>query len=665
MTTATNIEATAVNTLSWLASLDATIVVPVYQRQYRWDIGGCEQLLSDVRAVADSDPHHMHFIGSVLSSTDGDGDDLVLIDGQQRITTLMLLIAALHHTVQHDDTELAGVLERVLTGPDGRTKLRPHEAWADVFESVVFDDRPADGSLRDSRFDDNYAFFRSKISRGDAAHIWRGLQKLEHVAITLGAGANAQQIFASLNSTGEPLRDHELIHNYVLMGLSHAQQRQIEEEFWLPIERNTGASIAAFWRHYMVMLTGREVAASGDHGVYGEFRSRFPRLDVDTLRRHAAHWRASSEVYRTLLEPESETDAELSQRLRQLAVVGKGMNPLVMRALMELRSGEAERETVLRTLDAVQTLLLRRAVAGLPLDRLVARLCRARDESESALTAAIARITPSDERMRAALRFAELPHPAYVLARLAGIEDSREFAVDHIAPLSPAATWSGDGERVWADYTDDEQNSHRALAKTLGNLALLEDELALRVLDASFVDKRDRAYARSAVAQTRALADVGAWDTTGIAARARVLTERFIEVWPRADIVGIDDDGLTPVLDAVLRRGFPPGWQREFAYVEYRGEHWEVPDVKYLFNRIFKRLWADDRDSVVRFSARRGGPVYGSKAWNGQWDALDEAHFLYMGWDLHYMLSAVQGVLDEAGFAPEVFVKYSYIGNAM
>lgn len=665
MTTATNIEATAVNTLSWLASLDATIVVPVYQRQYRWDIGGCEQLLSDVRAVADSDPHHMHFIGSVLSSTDGDGDDLVLIDGQQRITTLMLLIAALHHTVQHDDTELAGVLERVLTGPDGRTKLRPHEAWADVFESVVFDDRPADGSLRDSRFDDNYAFFRSKISRGDAAHIWRGLQKLEHVAITLGAGANAQQIFASLNSTGEPLRDHELIHNYVLMGLSHAQQRQIEEEFWLPIERNTGASIAAFWRHYMVMLTGREVAASGDHGVYGEFRSRFPRLDVDTLRRHAAHWRASSEVYRTLLEPESETDAELSQRLRQLAVVGKGMNPLVMRALMELRSGEAERETVLRTLDAVQTLLLRRAVAGLPLDRLVARLCRARDESESALTAAIARITPSDERMRAALRFAELPHPAYVLARLAGIEDSREFAVDHIAPLSPAATWSGDGERVWADYTDDEQNSHRALAKTLGNLALLEDELALRVLDASFVDKRDRAYARSAVAQTRALADVGAWDTTGIAARARVLTERFIEVWPRADIVGIDDDGLTPVLDAVLRRGFPPGWQREFAYVEYRGEHWEVPDVKYLFNRIFKRLWADDRDSVVRFSAHRGGPVYGSKAWNGQWDALDEAHFLYMGWDLHYMLSAVQGVLDEAGFAPEVFVKYSYIGNAM
>ena len=130
-------------------------------------------------------------------------------------------------------------------------------------------------------------------------------------------------------------------------------------------------------------------------------------------------------------------------------------------------------------------------------------------------------------------------------------------------------------------------------------------------------------------------------------------------------VVGIDDDGLTPILDARQRRGWPPGWQREFDYVEYRGEHWEVPDVKYLFNRIFKRLWADSRQSVVDFSARRGGPVYPARAWNGQWDELGEGQYLYMGWDSKYMLTAVQGVLDEAGYAPEVFLKYSYIGDAM
>ena len=128
---------------------------------------------------------------------------------------------------------------------------------------------------------------------------------------------------------------------------------------------------------------------------------------------------------------------------------------------------------------------------------------------------------------------------------------------------------------------------------------------------------------------------------------------------------GIDDDGLTPILDAQRRRGWPRGWQREFEYVEYRGEHWEVHDVKSLFNRVFKRLWADSHENVVAFSARRGGPIFGAQSWNGQWDGLDESHFLYMGWDSKYMLTAVQGVLEESGLASEVFVKYSYIGDAM
>ena len=68
MGSATNIDATAVNTIRWLSAAETTIVVPVYQRQYRWDIGGCEQLLADIRAVADSEDRQTHFIGSILST---------------------------------------------------------------------------------------------------------------------------------------------------------------------------------------------------------------------------------------------------------------------------------------------------------------------------------------------------------------------------------------------------------------------------------------------------------------------------------------------------------------------------------------------------------------------------------------------------------------------
>ncbi|GAA3209291.1 DUF262 domain-containing protein [Microbacterium terregens] len=668
MATATNIDATAVNTVAWLSASEATIVVPVYQRQYRWDIGACEQLLGDIRAVADSDERHMHFIGSVLSSlsVDRGSAELVLIDGQQRITTLMLLIAALHHTVRSERPDLAGELEQVLVRVSDRTrtKLRPHRAWADVFESVVMDRRSPDDEQRESRFDDNYAFFRSQISVEEAPRIWGGLQKLEHVAITLGAGANAQQIFESLNSTGEPLRDHELIHNYVLMGLSHAEQSEIEDSFWVPIEQNTGESIGSFWRHFLVMRTGREVTVAGERGVYDAFRQEFPRLELASLRAHAAEWKEYSEIYRILLDPAHATDADLSRQLAQVNTFGRGMYPLVMRAYRDYARGEVEKSALVATLEFIQALLLRRSVVGIGTDRLVARLCRARADGQRSLETAMSRITPSDERVRVALKYSDLPHPAYVLGRLADVDTLADVAVEHVFPLAPGDAWTGDGTRAWVDYSDDEQNSHRALAGTLGNLTLLEDALAERVADKAFAEKR-AAYARSGIGLTREVADVMAWGTAAIAARTAELTDAVLAVWSRPPVVGIDDDGLTPVLDAQRRRGWPRGWQREFEYVEYRGEHWEVHDVKYLFNRVFKRLWADSRPAVVAFSARRGGPIYAAQAWNGQWDALDESHFLYMGWDSKYMLTAVQGVLEEAGLAAEVFVKYSYIGAAM
>src|SRR5690606_25895750 len=152
-------------------------------------------------------------------------DELILIDGQQRITTIMLLVAALRHTIEEADPKLADEFSRVLVSASesSRTKLRPHREWAQVFESVILESRNAGQPLRESRFDDNYAFFRSQIPVDEVPRIGRGLGRLEHVSITLGAEANAQQTFESLNSTGQPLRDHELIHNYVLMGLTHAE----------------------------------------------------------------------------------------------------------------------------------------------------------------------------------------------------------------------------------------------------------------------------------------------------------------------------------------------------------------------------------------------------------------------------------------------------------
>ncbi len=667
MSTATNVEATAVNTIEWLAAGSTTIVVPVYQRQYRWDIGGCEQLLTDIRAVAREDDAHRHFIGSILSA-EGSADaaaDLVLIDGQQRITTLMLLVAALHHAIKDTDPALAAELERVLVRQDdpSHTKLRPHDAWAGLYESVVLDRRG--DTDRESRFDDNYAFFRSQVHVEDVPQIWRGLQKLEHVSITLGAAANAQQIFESLNSTGEPLRDHELIHNYILMGLTHAEQLDVEARFWLPIEQHTGQAIGAFWRHYLVMTTGRELAANGEHGVYSAFRQSFPRVDVAHLQADAAIWRHFAEIYGILLDPSQESDTEIARQLRYVNTFGRAGYPLVMKVYSDYARGIVGRDELIQILEWIQALYLRRTLVNLPNERLIARLCRARIEGRESLIRAFARITPSDERVSAVLKYSELPFAEYVLGRLEGVDDPSDLDVEHIVPAAPGDSWSGDGLRRWSEFTDDEQNSHRALAPTLGNLTLLEPSLAQRVFGAPYPVKRAEAYARSSVPATRELEEVTSWGTAAITQRTVRLTADLLRIWARPALPEIDDDGLTPILDAVRRRGWPAGWDREFEYVEYRGERWEVFDVRHLFNRVFRRAWTDTREAAVSYCASHGGPIYDEMAWKGQWDELDESHFLYMGWDSNYMMNAAQGVLEESGIATEVFVKYSYIAGVM
>ena len=156
--------------------------------------------------------------------------------------------------------------------------------------------------LAATHFDENYVFFLEEIG-ADASTIWRGLQRLEHVAITLNEHANPHQIFESLNSTGTRLLNHELVHNYVLMGLSHAQQAEIEESYWIPIEANTGQAIDAFLRDYLVLRTGRDTDLAGERGVYDVWRAEFPQLRYEDLQERGPDWMAHSEVYRILLDP--------------------------------------------------------------------------------------------------------------------------------------------------------------------------------------------------------------------------------------------------------------------------------------------------------------------------------------------------------------------------
>ena len=374
----TNVVAEGVNTVEWLAEAVTTIAVPVYQRHYRWDVDRCSRLLEDIRAVADADDRQTHFIGSILATADtGDAAALTLIDGQQRITTLTLLAAALHSTVEASAPALAAELRRLLVHPtrEGRTKLLPHKGRDTDLAGIIFGGRAPQREPGESAFEDNYEFFLREV-QGDEDRVWRGLRRLEHVSISLLDNANPQQVFESLNSTGAPLKNHELVHNYVLMGLSHAEQTQIEDAYWAPIEQNTGQHIDGFLRDYLIQRTGRDSEFAGEHGVYSVFKKEFPRLTADSLTRDAAEWKELSEVYRILLDPAQAGDGDIAAQLGYVNVFGSAMYPLVMAVYRDYQRKVIGRDVLLETLERLQSLFLRKMVVGESRDHLAAQLCR-------------------------------------------------------------------------------------------------------------------------------------------------------------------------------------------------------------------------------------------------------------------------------------------------
>jgi hypothetical protein len=533
--TFTDVTADAVNTIEWLSAANETIAVPVYQRQYRWEIDGCEQLLADIRAVATGDARQTHFFGSILYTTASSDEvtERALVDGQQRVATLMLLVAALRDTLGDSDEALAGQFYRVLLHPAvaGRTRLKLRKEGARELDSIVFGGPLPDVGVQVSHLRDNYDFFRDKI-QNDALAVWDGLQKLEHVAITLHEHANAAM--------------------------------------------------------YPLLL-----------------------------------W-----VYRD----------------RQLGVIDRG-------ALLEI-------------LEQLQSLYLRKMVVGASRDHLPAQLCRKRRQYGYPISA-IARKTPSDERIRLALTYQELPHAGYVLYRIdeyqisdpGGLGGLGELQIEHIFPQFPTDTWSGDGTRQWHTFSEVERAKYREILSTIGNLTLLEQPLNAAASNKPFKDKQCD-YAKSKVPSVEALLREPAWDLRTIAERTQALTQRFLEIWKRPPGTP-DPDTLVPILDAQKKPGYYRGFKTEFEYAVFGGEVWEVRDVKSLFSLVFQRLWETNRDEVLDYSEKHGGPVFETSEVNRRFDALPGSHYLFMGLHPQWMLAEIQGILDELDMADDVFVKYS------
>ena len=213
---------------------DKRFIIPVYQRKYDWKYENCKQLYEDLKKII-TDNRESHFFGSIVSAVVPNGSKIEyhIIDGQQRLTTITLLLLALSNLIEEGkitctkDRLSQEILDRFIISPyadeNDKIKLRPVKSDRDALKRLFGDKEDYDFS---SNLTINYQYFYDLISQDtiSATDLFDAIGKLEIIAITLEQNDNAQLIFESLNSTGLALTEGDKIRNYVLMSLPPKEQ---------------------------------------------------------------------------------------------------------------------------------------------------------------------------------------------------------------------------------------------------------------------------------------------------------------------------------------------------------------------------------------------------------------------------------------------------------
>lgn len=351
----------------FIKSNELTFEIPVYQRNYVWKTEDCEKLFDDVIEGVKS--KRKHYFGNVVYY-ESERDPFsgfaryILIDGQQRITSVMLLLAAIRDE-ESDESHRAALTSTYLTNEKAsesfRVKLKQIETDRHVYEAIV--QSRTDGINKSSVIYRNYNKFRSLVRSAKneddltSADILNGINCLEIIAIDLESekeGAESPQvIFESINATGEPLSTADLLRNFLLLEVGIDRQKEFYETYWLTIEKNVGnENISDFIRRYITMRSTVDIKKDTE---YREFKKSYREhfSDAENAIKELAKF---SKYYRWVKRPESiakehTKTSEILQDLDDLRMLPA--TPAIMWLLEKADVGEIPFEDVNDTLEVI------------------------------------------------------------------------------------------------------------------------------------------------------------------------------------------------------------------------------------------------------------------------------------------------------------------------
>lgn len=556
---------------SFLKLTDVQFVIPIYQRNYDWGKGNCRQLLNDALKAA-TPGEGEHFVGSIIyQEVKQEGQDItqhIIIDGQQRLTTVSLLYLAIANAMKaKSPEEYKKIRKRFLVNEDAtdekaKVKLRRHDNSAEALRKLIDGDIPAD-SPNNSRLLVNYGFFREQISEENAALVAQGLDKLYFVEIKLEREDDAQKIFESMNNTGIALSPGDLIRNYILINLPFGEQKRVYRRYWGPIEvsaqQHNISRVTEFVRHYMTLDSGTIPAFKR---VYDDFKTRYPSLPPQEGGKIAAkteklleEMKEYAHFYGKILNPKTETHPEIQKHLINVQKLNVDVcHPLLLHAYKSYTDGLIDVDSMVGMLKLIQSYVIRRSVVGLQTTgnnktfmSLLINLKKApgQDYLQQAQNwLAKRRETqrfPDNDEVIVGLQTRNVyssPHVWALMEQLENHGNTTEnitfdgtFTLEHIFPQNPEQGWR-------KLLSDDEMQKMKARLHTVANLTLSLNNGALG--NKTFKEKRDmkskdgkgQGYKYSKLWLTQDLAELDAWNLHEMDNRLQRLQGRFLAVWP-------------------------------------------------------------------------------------------------------------------------------------
>lgn len=617
-------------------------VVPSFQRLYLWKKPQWEQFWDDLIELTEMDRPRSHFLGSIVTmqtvSVPEGVPKYLLIDGQQRLTTLFILLALIRdHAAGVGD--LADEINNTLLvnpyqkGTD-HYKLLPTQADRDAFKAIIDGTRPLPGS----RIALAYEYFARKL-QGSAADV-QALKRvvtscLSMVSIVLDADDNPYLVFESLNAKGLPLTQSDLIRNFFFMRIHTDLHDEIHGDYWSPMESQLGEDLTEFIRHYL--MKDGEIVRQND--VYIVLKDRVGQGEslgrLKELAGYAAH-------YGKLLNPNRESDPDIRLALDRIGRLEmRTVFPFLLNCYHEFSAGRLGRSDFASILQTLDNYLLRRFVCGVPtnqLNKIFAPLfSQASASGESGLAEGVKRVLqskgyPRDAEFKAKLIDAKLyggdrgRKGKLILDRLESHSGHKEqvdldaATIEHVMPQTLTEEWQshiGDGWEI----------THELWLHSLGNLTLTGYNTPLS--NEPFGAKK-AIFEKSHIGLNKYFKDVVSWDREAIEARAAYLADVALAVWPYFGIENPSPEGgttsrLSPkslkifgetysvdswrdvieqTLNAVARLE-PEGFQRAVKLFprSIRVENSGMHSYRQLTNEMFVNVNLSARDSV-RFCTR-------------------------------------------------------------